>query len=402
MGNALKRLKYVILGAGPSGLSFAHALLDKGETSFLVLEQEKEAGGLCRSANVDSAPLDIGGGHFLDVKSPVALDFLLRFLPRKDWQDFDRVAKIRVKGHEIGHPFESHIWQLPIDIQIEYIEAVAKAGATIGSPRPERFVDWIRWKLGDKLADDFMIPYNQKLWSLDLSLLGTHWLHKLPDVSFKEVLSSCLNRRAFGSIPAHQKFLYPLKYGYGEVWKRMGQALGDKLLLNTPVTSLDVERRIVNEVYQADTIINTIPWPEFIGICHLPDVVSHAVENLRYVSIAVQYQPFDIDSDAHWIYEPDSDVPFHRILCRKNFALGSRGHWTEINTARLNGYNEYTFINKYAYPVPTISRNEDIFEILSWAASKSITGIGRWGKWEHMNSDVAVAEALGLASTMDQ
>lgn len=55
-------MKYIILGAGPAGLSYANRLKKSGETSFLVLEREKDAGGLCRSVNVDNSPLDRGGG----------------------------------------------------------------------------------------------------------------------------------------------------------------------------------------------------------------------------------------------------------------------------------------------------------------------------------------------------
>ena len=54
-------MKYIILGAGPAGLSYANRLKKSGETSFLVLEREKDAGGLCRSVNVDNSPLDRGG-----------------------------------------------------------------------------------------------------------------------------------------------------------------------------------------------------------------------------------------------------------------------------------------------------------------------------------------------------
>lgn len=37
-------MKYLILGAGPAGLSFANRLQQLGETSFLVLEKESEGG----------------------------------------------------------------------------------------------------------------------------------------------------------------------------------------------------------------------------------------------------------------------------------------------------------------------------------------------------------------------
>ena len=39
------KMKYLILGAGPSGLTLANRLKQMGETSFFVLEKEKEAGG---------------------------------------------------------------------------------------------------------------------------------------------------------------------------------------------------------------------------------------------------------------------------------------------------------------------------------------------------------------------
>lgn len=42
-------LKFLILGAGPAGLTMANLLKDSGEENFLVLEKEKSAGGLCLS-----------------------------------------------------------------------------------------------------------------------------------------------------------------------------------------------------------------------------------------------------------------------------------------------------------------------------------------------------------------
>ncbi len=67
----MEKIKFLILGAGPAGLTFANCLKGKGEESFLVLEDEAQAGGLCRSVIVDQSPFDIGGGHFLDVRRPL-------------------------------------------------------------------------------------------------------------------------------------------------------------------------------------------------------------------------------------------------------------------------------------------------------------------------------------------
>ena len=42
----MERLRFIILGAGPSGLAFAHTLKSRGEHSFLVFEKETEDEGL--------------------------------------------------------------------------------------------------------------------------------------------------------------------------------------------------------------------------------------------------------------------------------------------------------------------------------------------------------------------
>lgn len=94
----MHKVKYLILGAGPSGLAFAGSLKDKGEDSFLVLEKEATAGGLCRSTMVDGSPFDIGGGHFLDVKREKVNEFLFRFLPKEEWRLFTRDSRIELEG----------------------------------------------------------------------------------------------------------------------------------------------------------------------------------------------------------------------------------------------------------------------------------------------------------------
>ena len=123
----MKSYRWIILGAGPSGLSFAHALRDRGETSFLVIEKEPVAGGLCRSEDVDGSPIDIGGGHFLDIRRSEALDFLFRFIPRSEWREYTRISTIKFRGKEIDYPFEANLWQLPPDDQIEFLESIAQS-----------------------------------------------------------------------------------------------------------------------------------------------------------------------------------------------------------------------------------------------------------------------------------
>lgn len=395
-----KKLRFLILGAGPAGLSFAHRLLQKGETSFLIIEKEKEVGGLCRSKEVDGSPLDIGGGHILDIKREKVLEFLFRFLPEKEWNVFNRISKIKFNGLEIDYPFESNIWQLPTELQVEYLLTIAKTGCNAGIEMPEKFSEWIYWKLGDKIAEDYMIPYNKKIWSINLDELGTYWLYKLPNVSFKDTLISCLNKKQCGTIPAHAKFLYPKEYGYGEVWKRMGENLGDKLVFNTSVNCLDFDTLCVNEDYKADIIVNTIPWIEIINSKGLPDIIKDDIRMLEYSSIDITYFNENINTDSHWTYFPEESIPYHRILYRHNFCTNSRGHWTETNTHRSKNITGWNYTNKYAYPLNTIQKPTTIQTILDWGKERMVYGLGRWGEWEHMNSDVAVEKGVLLADAL--
>lgn len=70
-------MKYLILGAGPAGLTVANQLQRKGISDYIVLEKEKTAGGLCRSLDVDGSPFDIGGGHFLMFVDRMLTNFFL-------------------------------------------------------------------------------------------------------------------------------------------------------------------------------------------------------------------------------------------------------------------------------------------------------------------------------------
>ena len=391
------RYRFIIFGAGPSGLAFAHTLLDAGETSFLIVDQEAEAGGLCRSKLVDGHELDIGGGHFLDIKNKEAIDLLFRFMPEDEWSMYDRISRIKLHGLEIDYPIEANLWQLSKEAQADYLESIARAGSAGGMPMPKVFSEWITWKLGSLIANEYMLPYNRKIWSMPLDGLGTYWLYKLPSVSFRETLLSCLYGKPYGNLPAHSKFYYPRKYGYGEVWRRMGNALSDHFIPNSRVNSIDLKSMTVNSRWSAETIVSSIPWPCWLTAAGMPSSIIGAIKDLKNASIDVDYYPENLSTNAHWIYVPDESVPYHRFLARHNFCTGSKGYWTECNSKRSRPTNSFRYSNQWAYPINTVNKPALVKTITAWALSNNILPIGRWGTWEHMNSDIAVSEGIKFA-----
>ena len=395
------KTKYLILGAGPSGLSFANKLLQSGEEDFLVLERYEEAGGLCRSTDVDGRPLDIGGGHFLDVRRQRVCEFVFGFMPEEEWDLYVRDSRIDMGDYIIGNPIEANIWQMPDQIQKEYLEAIKKAGCNTGEECPEKFTEWIEWKLGSRICEDYMLPYNKKMFGENLDLLGTYWLEKLPNVSYEDTLRSCEDHKPYGTQPGHAQFYYPKEYGYGEVWLRMAKALGNRIKYNTAVTKLDMNSRTVNDEYQADYIITTVPWKSFECIEGLDESMAQDIESLRFTSVVIDYVPENLDTPAQWIYYPDSELSYHRILVRHNFCPNSKGYWTETNLDRFDTKKNSTFyINDYAYPLNTIGKPQKMDKLLAFAKTKGIYGLGRWGEWQHFNSDVVVERALDLCEEL--
>ena len=401
------KMKYLILGAGPSGLTLANRLKQMGETSFFVLEKEKEAGGLCRSTQVDGSPFDIGGGHFLDVRRPKVNEFLFQFMPEEEWDKFDRDSRIAVNGDVISHPIEANIWQMKLENQVEYLKSIAVAGCNLKEEMPQEFVSWIYWKLGDKVAENYMIPYNQKMFGEDLNQLGTYWLEKLPNVSFEETLLSCLTKKAYGEQPGHAQFFYPKKYGYGELWLRMAEEIKGQIQYDAAVHTMDFDTNTVTtkegETYSADVIISTIPWMEFAKITGMPQELKEKIGRLKYSSVQTAYFPDNLDTEAQWIYYPDPELSYHRILVRHNFCNGSKGYWTECNSTRVDETTESTFqyINQYAYPLNTIGKPEIMKELLEWAKTRRVYGLGRWGEHQHYNSDLVVELALKMAEELN-
>lgn len=400
-------MKYLILGAGPAGLTVANKLRQAGITDFLVLEKEDTAGGLCRSAYVDGAPFDVGGGHFLDVCRPGVNEFLFGFMPEEEWNKYDRDSRIVVNGNIINHPIEANIWQMKIEDQVEYLKSIAAAGCNIGTRMPEAFVDWIYWKLGTKIASDYMIPYNQKIFGKELNKLGTYWLKKLPDVSFDETLLSCLTKKAYGTQPGHAQFYYPKKYGYGELWLRMAEKIKNNIEYQKTVSGIDFSTKTVTTVdgdrYRAEVIVTTIPWMEFKNIKGMPDDIKAGISELKFSSVQTEYFDKNLDTSCQWIYFPDPKLSYHRILVRHNFCPGSRGYWTETNSERTGmepPNDNFKYMNRYAYPLNTIHKPEIMEKLLGFGKEHGVIGLGRWGEHQHYNSDVTVGLAMKLAEVL--
>jgi len=229
---------YVIIGGGITGVAAARRLQQLGKTNFVLLEGEKESGGLCRTRVIDGHYLDIGGGHVLHSKFPEVLDWIFDHIPKEDFNKYDTKVLIDLEGHPVEFPIELNLWQLPTDLQVEYLYSYLTAASK--EVKYENFESWIRNYLGDKIADNYMIPYNKKLWCMDISKLNTDWLIKIPETDIKLVLKSIIERNSnfTEQIVSHKSFYYPKYGGFQSVFDAIKKPVNDYIELNVNVEAL--------------------------------------------------------------------------------------------------------------------------------------------------------------------
>lgn len=166
---------------------------------------------------------------------------------------------------------------------------------------------------------------------------------------------------------------------------------------NVSVDKLDCEKTTINDTYSAEYIINTIPWTEFKDISGCHAKIAGYCKELPYTSLEVRYFEEDREDNAHWVFYPDLNLPYHRRFYRNNFIEGGHGGFYETNTERLVPAEGWKYVNQYAYPCNTVKKREMIKAILQEMEKHNIFGVGRWGEWEHFNSDTVVNRVISIS-----
>jgi len=406
---------YLILGAGITGVAAGRRLQQLGNNNFLVLEGENESGGLCRTKVVDGHYLDIGGGHVLHSKFDDVLDWVFEHIPKEDFNKYDTKVLIDLEGHAVQFPIELNLWQLPTDLQVDYLYSYLNAASK--DIKYENFESWIRNYLGDKIADNYMIPYNKKLWCMDISKLNTDWLIKIPETDIKLVLKSIIERDSnfTEKVVSHKSFYYPKYGGFQSVFDAIKKPIEENIKLNFNIEKLRYDSKTklwhVNETYVTKKIINTVPWTllkiEIEGFDY-----DSEFKNLEYLSDVISlWQREHYEHDAHWKYIPSDDVEQHREFYIHNFAPYSKkgGVMTDINRLRWLANDKkwkagkplYEHENIYSYPLPTKIYKDSMRKILDFSKDYNLYGLGRWGQWQYFNTDQCIKQVLDFFENED-
>jgi len=400
-------LDYVILGAGVSGVAFGRLLQLSGVARFVILEADTTAGGLCRSAEVRGHVFDTGGGHFLNSKYPRVYGFLFRHLGRHAFNLFDRVSEIQIDGHRVDYPLESNIWQLPASLAEHYLASIQANGEARGLPAPTDFEAWVRWKLGDLIAERYMLPYNRKVWGVEPADMDIDWLHKIPRLDVAAITRACATRTSNTAyFPSHQQFYYPKQGGFQTLFDALLEPVRSHVVLGEPAHRVEQagESLLVNGRYRARRVINTVPWHALAESPIFDSATRQAIARLKASHLVVSLHEGVTEARTHWVYEPDDRLAHHRTFFPRNYAPHSAatGLTRETNGRRFVADSTALAVshNPYAYPVPALGWANFIATVLARVEPLGLHGLGRWGQWQYFNSDVCIHEAMQLAARL--
>lgn len=402
---------------------------------MVVFEAARKVGGLCGSETVDGFTYDIAGGHILYSKEKPILDWMIQ-ITQGGCARRDRSTKIRIDDRFVHYPFENGIGDLEkqqtFDCLMGYLRA-AEHRKNHTKP-PGNFGDWIRYRFGEGIERIFMRPYNEKIWKHTLESLSIDWVEgRVPDAPVEDVVRAAIGIRTEGY--THQSiFYYPLYGGFESITLGLAASLGNIIQLNHPIR--EVKRAgagfKVNGM-SFDRVVNTIPLPDFIH--HVPDLdgaTRAAIQELKYTSLTSVAVGLNHDRvpPYSWIYLPQaSQGPANRITYLNNYSphVAPPGKSLILAEATCAGVprKDPAFVEevvsglanagilnrsdvvmthastvKYAYVIFDHGFKSKIATALKGIDALGIDTLGRFGRFEYINSDHCVIRAFALADRM--
>ncbi|MFH1784741.1 MAG: FAD-dependent oxidoreductase [bacterium] len=448
-----KSTKVIIAGAGLTGLSTAYHLQlagrGKDSLSCEVFEASKVAGGLCASVKKDGFTFDYTG-HILHLRNDYTRK-LARELLRNNYKSHRRNSWIFSKDTYTQYPFQANTYGLPTSVIKEcvlgFVQAMCSSRKST-SPKRNSFYGWIMTTFGAGIARNFMIPYNQKLWTVHPRFLTCDWMGGfVPRPSLEEVLRGALGHqeKSFGY---NADFIYPKEEGI--------KALPDAFLerippvrFNSEITSIDIKKKLIEvnkrNMYEFDKFVSTLPLPELITrIKRVPARVKKAAGLLRCnsvlnINLGVTRKGI---SDKHWVYFPEKDYLFYRVGFPMNFApslvpRGASSLYTEIaynshaskfipgsryrlpgdlgkvirkvkqdlvKAGILKSSDKIITTNvldiKHAYVLYDKNRNKSVDIIMKFLNDNDICSVGRYGGWQYLTMEDAILEGRRVAGML--
>ncbi|QGY39309.1 NAD(P)-binding protein [Pseudodesulfovibrio cashew] len=440
------KTRYLIIGAGPTGLGAAHRLKELGADDYLVLERHGHAGGLAASFRDDAGFTWDIGGHVV-FSHYAYFDALMDSLLGEERLEHQRESWVRSHGSWVPYPFQNNIRYLPREPRWECVEGLLPGNRSEAAP--ENFAQWFEHIFGAGIARHFMAPYNFKVWATPPELMQFNWIgERVSVVDLRKVLKNIILAQDDVAWGPNNTFKFPLHGGTGEIFRRMASLQGDRIRYGQEVASVDALAKRVTTLdgleVEYDVLLNTAPLDRFVAewMASPDSALVEAASGLEHNAVHVAGVGLDIREERErnsrcWMYFPEKDCPFYRVTNFHNYSPNNvarpgeqlafmcetshSAHKPEkidelmdrtvaglVNTSLLDQSRVDDIVTRwetnvdYGYPVPTLSRDASLRAIQPRLEELDIYSRGRFGGWKYevSNMDHSVMQGVEWAERM--
>ncbi|MBL6988282.1 MAG: NAD(P)-binding protein [Bacteriovoracaceae bacterium] len=438
-------IKYLIIGAGPTGLGAAYQMGMQNQNDFLVIEKAPQVGGLS-SSFVDNKGFtwDIGG-HVLFSHFAYFDQALLKAIHADQWLTHKRQAWIWKSKRFIPYPFQNNIHYLPsqqFQLCLDGLEQVTNSNSKNESTA--NFEDWIYNRFGKAIAESFMIPYNCKVWKCHPREMNYSWVaDRVSVIDLEQIKKNFATSKSDSSWGPNSTFLFPKNGGTGYIWNSFFKLIGcDFFKINNEVIHIDAAKKQVTlgsgEKIFYRYLLNTMPLQELAektdshSLNFLKDAHRLKYSATYIVGIGIHGKIPDTLKTKCWIYFPENDCPFYRVTVFSNYSPNNvpdiKNQYSlmvEVSEAPekkvitdtlveevLNGLmatklidestkiiTTWTYCAPFGYPIPTLDRDEILKSIIPNLEKMDIYSRGRFGghKYEVGNQDHSFMQGVEWA-----
>lgn len=445
MRRVKNHVKYLILGAGPTGLGAGFRFKESEEESFLLCEGSDRVGGLATSYRDEKGFVwDIGGHiqfshyHYFDKLMDLALG-------KDGWHHHKRESWIWLKDRFAPYPLQNNIRYLPKETMWSCLKGLIQAAQAETAIPPSNFKEWLEQSFGPGLNEVFLAPYNFKVWGFPLETMAFDWIgDRVATVNLEKITENILFERDDVSWGPNSTFRFPKKGGTGSIWQAVGDLIGqDKIFLNTRLQEVRVADRTAyfedGTIVSFDHLLNTIPLVKFLPMCkELSASFQPLVEQFKYssthvVGIGIEGKvPLSL-SNKCWMYFPESNNPFYRVTVFSNYSPENvpspQTQWSlmaevsdtphkPVNRERIIDeviqgmlatkllspqdkiVDRWSYFAEQGYPTPFIGRDKLLDQIHKLLEPQGISTRGRFGGWKYevSNQDHSLMQGVEWAN----
>ena len=433
-------MRILVVGAGPTGISAAWRLAERGHDDWILVEGQHHAGGLATSIrDANGFTWDLGG-HVL-FSHYRYFDELMREALGDGWVEHEREAWVWMRQGWVPYPLQNNIWRLPPDDLAKCLDGlVAIQGKASAVGPPATFAEWLQRAFGAGLCETFMLPYNFKVWAFTPDKLGVGWMgERVATVDLARVLRNLVYRRDDVGWGPNATFRFPLHGGTGAIWDALAAKLPPgKLALGRRLVRVDTAGRLAHfddgSTERYDRLLSSVPLDLLLRLLSdRPDLTARAGEFVHSSShiVGVGFAgsvPASLATKC-WMYFPEPETPFYRVTVFSNYSPNNVAlpgqQWSlmaEISESAdkpvgaahivdeaIAGFRYVGLIDEatpivstwhrrleHGYPTPWLDRDAVLDVVMPELEACGIFSRGRFGAWKYEVSNQDHSAMMGV------